>query len=179
MEKEESVPHITLIPFHPHCAQIIARSHKDHENLEHTWRLYSRMLLLPPLPLPCHYTERKKKKEIQMYLHYFPSCLLGGLSLAPAWGRSTDLPPSERGYKYRKEQATEITHRPHVVAESKGWAEKRMLTGKGQDKSRLGDGSARGTHSWSLFCQLDFQCLQKLYWIWTPPVWYPQPQVMV
>lgn len=96
----------------------------------------------------CHATtQRGKKKEIRMYLHYFPSCLLGGLSLAPVWGRSTDLPPSERGYKYRKEQATEITHRPHVVSESKGWAAKRMLTGKGQDKSRLGDGSARGTHS--------------------------------
>lgn len=83
--------------------------------------------------MPLHREE--KKKEIQMYLHYFPSCLLRGLPLAPAWGRSTDLPPSERGYKYRKEQATEITHRPHVVAESKGWAEKRMLTGKGQEQT--------------------------------------------
>lgn len=35
LEKEESVPHITLIPFHLHGALIIARSHKDHENLEH------------------------------------------------------------------------------------------------------------------------------------------------
>lgn len=35
LEKEESVPHIALIPFHLHVALIIASSHKDHENLEH------------------------------------------------------------------------------------------------------------------------------------------------
>lgn len=35
MEREESIPHAALILSHPRCAQIIARSHKDHENLGH------------------------------------------------------------------------------------------------------------------------------------------------
>lgn len=61
LAKEESIAHIAPILSHPYCAQIIAVSEKNCENMGHVWHLSSKTLCLLSLPLLCHCTEGKMK----------------------------------------------------------------------------------------------------------------------
>lgn len=52
-----------------------------------------------------------------------------------------------------------------AASENKNCPEKiKVMTGKGEEKNKPGDITARGTCSSSLFCQLSFQGLQKPGW---------------
>lgn len=66
----------------------------------------------------------RKEREIRMCLHYFPPCLLLELSLAPAWGKSTDPASLGEMLQVQERRAMGMTHRPQMAAENKDWEEK-------------------------------------------------------
>ena len=112
----------------------------------------------------CYTTAQKRKwnKDVFALLRYWPP---PRAAARPSLGRQcwTCLAQTDVTSTGETSQGDDLQHQ--AAAENEGWPEERkVMTGKGQEQSKPGDRAASRTCSWSLFCQLSFQGLQKPGW---------------